>query len=64
MGCHFKNRFTAICSTEDYSPHPCKNDGKSCANGKGICALDSTCCTSGENNFVSIDKLFVNFYYN
>ena len=48
IGCHFNNRFTAVCSTEDYSPHPCHNDGKLCANGKGVCALESTCCTSGK----------------
>ncbi|CAG2182498.1 unnamed protein product [Oppiella nova] len=40
------NKLTAVCSTEDYSPHLCTNEGKQCSNGKGICALDSTCCTS------------------
>jgi len=46
IGCQMNNKLTAVCSTEDYSPHLCTNEGKQCANGKGICALDSTCCTS------------------
>ncbi|XP_054158352.1 oxytocin-neurophysin 1-like [Oppia nitens] len=46
IGCHINNKYTAVCFTEDYTPRPCFNEGKVCANGKGICALDSTCCTS------------------
>ncbi|CAG2119414.1 unnamed protein product, partial [Medioppia subpectinata] len=34
IGCHLNNKFTAVCSTEDYSPHPCYNEGRQCANGK------------------------------
>lgn len=47
-GCSVGGAMAARCALEAYSPQLCSNPGQTCAaNGKGVCALNSTCCTSG-----------------
>lgn len=47
-GCNIGGAMAARCALEAYSPQLCSNSGQACGvNGKGICALNATCCTSG-----------------
>lgn len=46
-GCNIGGAMAARCALEAYSPQLCSNSGQACGvNGKGICALNATCCTS------------------
>ncbi|KAH9388804.1 hypothetical protein TYRP_008151 [Tyrophagus putrescentiae] len=50
-GCNIGGAMAARCALEAYSPQLCSNSGQACGvNGKGICALNATCCTSGDSN--------------
>ncbi|KAH7640650.1 vasopressin-like protein [Dermatophagoides farinae] len=53
-GCNIGGFTAARCSLEAYHPILCTNPGTVCGpNGKGVCALNATCCT---NDGCFIDK--------
>lgn len=48
-GCNVGGFTAARCSLEAYHPILCTNPGAVCGpNGKGVCALNATCCTNGK----------------
>lgn len=50
FGCSIGGPVAARCSLEAFNPVLCNNPGQACgaAEAKGVCALNSTCCTSGK----------------
>lgn len=49
-GCSIGGPAASRCALEAYNPHLCTNPGPTCGpDSKGVCALNSTCCTSGES---------------
>ncbi|KPL97556.1 vasopressin-like protein [Sarcoptes scabiei] len=49
FGCNVGGFASSRCALEAFNPMLCSNPGSACGpNGKGICAINSTCCTDSK----------------